>query len=62
MGAFGFIYHGARAIYGIATDDYDLVDSSLEKGKRSLYLSLVDPIGVVDAVDVAASAIEDSTT
>lgn len=62
MGAFGFIFHGARAIYGMATDDYDMVDSALEKGKRSLFLSLIDPIGVVDAVDVAASAIEESTT
>ena len=62
MGAFGFIYNGARALYGMATDDYEMVDSALEKGKRSMYLSLVDPIGIVDAVDVAASAIEDSTT
>lgn len=62
MGAFGFVYHGARALYGMATDDYDMVDSALEKGKRSLFLSLVDPIGVIDAVDVAASAIEDSST
>ena len=62
MGAFGFIYHGARALYGMATDDYEMVDSALEKGKRSMYLSLVDPIGIVHAVDVAASAIEDSTT
>lgn len=61
MGAFGLIYHGARAIYGMATDDYDMVDTALERGKRSLYTTFIDPIGVVDAVDVAASAIEDST-
>lgn len=59
MGAFGFIYHGARAIYGMATDDYEMVDSALEKGKKSMLLSLIDPVGVIDAADVATSAFED---
>ncbi len=62
MGAFGFIIHSARAVYGMATDDYDLVDSAMEKGKKSLYLSLIDPIGGIYVVDVVASAIEESTT
>lgn len=59
MGLLGTIYHGVRAGYGILTDDYDIVDDSLEKGKRSLYLSLIDPIGVADVPDVIETAAED---
>jgi len=59
MGLFGTIYHGARAIYGMVTDDYDIVDDSLEKGKRSLYLSLIDPVGIADVPDVVSTVAED---
>lgn len=59
MGLLGTIYHGVRAGYGKLTDDYDIVDDSLEKGKRSLYLSLIDPIGVADVPDVIETAAED---
>lgn len=59
MGLFGTIYHGVRAGYGMLTDNYDLVDDSLEKGKRSLYLSLIDPVGIADVPDVVSTVAED---
>lgn len=48
MGLVGFLYQGGRAIYGMATGNYDIVDEALEKGKRSMLRSLIDPIGVTD--------------
>ena len=59
MGLFGAVFHGARALYGLVTEDYEMVDSSVEKGKKSMALSIIDSIGVVDIVDVAQTAIED---
>ena len=53
MGMVGFLYHGGRAIYGMVTDNYDIVDEALEKGKRSLFLSLIDPVGIADVPDIA---------
>lgn len=60
MGLFGLVFHGARALYGLATEDYDMVDSAVEKGQESMILSLIDPIGVIDVADVASSTIEDA--
>jgi hypothetical protein len=60
MGLFGTVFHGARALYGLVTEDYEMVDSAVEKGKKSMALSLIDPIGVIDVADVASSAIEDA--
>lgn len=60
MGAIGFFYQGARALYGMATDDYDMVDEALEKGKRSMFLSLIDPIGVADVPDLVGDAVGDN--
>lgn len=59
MGLFGTIYHRLRAGYGMHTDNYDLVDDSLEKGKRSLYLSFIDPVGIADVPDVVSTVAED---
>lgn len=59
MGLFGVVFHGARALYGLVTEDYEMVDSSVEKGKKSMAISIIDPIGIVDIVDVAHTAIED---
>ena len=52
MGMVGFLYHGGRAIYGMVTDNYDIVDEALEKGKRSLAISLIDPLGIADVPDI----------
>ena len=52
MGLVGFLYHGGRAIYGMATDNYDIVDKALEKGKRSLFITLIDPFGIADVPDI----------
>lgn len=60
MGLFGLVFHGARALYGLATEDYEMVDSAVEKGQESMILSLIDPIGVIDVADVASSTIEDA--
>lgn len=60
MGAIGFIYQGARAIYGMATDNYDIVDEALEKGKRSMLISLIDPIGITDVPDIVGDVARDS--
>lgn len=60
MGLLGFIYQGGRAIYGMATDNYDIVDEALEKGKRSMFLSLIDPIGVADVPDIVGDVAGDS--
>lgn len=60
MGLLGFIYQGGRAIYGMATDNYDIVDEALEKGKRSMLLSLIDPIGVADVPDIVGDVAGDS--
>lgn len=59
MGLLGFAYHGIRAGIGMLTDNYDMVDESLEKGKRSMMLSLIDPIGIADVPDVVSSVAED---
>lgn len=59
MGLLGFLYHGARAGYGMLTDNYDIVDEALEKGKRSMMLSLIDPIGIADVPDVVSTVAED---
>ena len=60
MGLIGLVFHGARALYGLATEDYEMVDSAVEKGQESMILSLIDPIGVIDVADVASSTIEDA--
>lgn len=59
MGLLGTIYHGVRAGYGMLTDNYDIVDDSIENGKRSLYLSIIDPVGVADVPDVVSTVAED---
>ena len=60
MGLLGFIYQGGRALYGMATDNYDIVDEALEKGKRSILISLIDPIGVADIPDIVDDVTGDS--
>lgn len=40
MGLFGAVFHGARALYGFVTEDYEMVDSAVEKGKKSMALSI----------------------
>lgn len=59
MGLLGFVYQGTRAGYGMLTDNYDIVDDALEKGKKSMFLSLIDPIGISDIPEVISSAAED---
>ena len=59
MGLLGVFYQGARAAYGMVTDNYDIVDEALEKGKRSLYLSLIDPVGLADVPDIVGDVAED---
>ena len=59
MGILGILYQGGKAVFGMATDNYDIVDEALEKGKRSLYLSLIDPVGLADVPDIVGDVAED---
>ena len=52
MGVLGYIYHGGAAALGMTgIADVD-IDKHLERGKKSLFMSLIDPIGILDIGDI----------
>lgn len=55
MGAFGILYNGARATYAMATHNDELLDKATRSAKKSILSSVIDPIGIFDAVEAAST-------
>lgn len=54
MGAFGILYNFARSTYAIIVHDDELLDVATRCTKKSILRSVVDPIGIFDAVEVVS--------
>lgn len=59
MGLLGAIYHLAAIGYDMATDQHEKIDKHVEKTKRSLVRSPIDPLGILDVHDVIKDVDDD---
>lgn len=62
MGAFGILYNGVRATYAMATHNDELLDKATRSAKKSILRSVIDPIGIFDAVEAASTVADVADT
>ena len=60
MGIIGAIYHLAAIGCDIATGQHEKIDKHVEKTKRSIVKSPIDPLGILDVSDIIKDVDDDN--